>query len=91
MTYNVFGGTLNPTHSLTHYVSPVVEIAAVMWLFCTESSHVANDRQTLHTFLTARQKGAIVLSPAASPNADRLSKTISPTASAVNVQFTAPT
>jgi len=49
---------------------------------------VANDRQTLHTFLTARQKGAIVLSPAASPNADRLSKTISPTASAVNVQFT---
>jgi len=33
MTYNVSGGTLNPTHSLTHSLSAVLDYISYTWYF----------------------------------------------------------
>ena len=50
MTYNVFSGTLNPTHSLTHFSSSLYPILFVDKYNCPKHS-----RPQLHIVAVARE------------------------------------
>jgi len=50
MTYNVFSGTLNPTHSLTHSIGSA--IFARLTIVTDRQANRPTDRQTDHTTLS---------------------------------------